>query len=757
MAEAGVGYGSRLPSPYISTLSLKNLEKVEALEDRRRGGHSRSPGQPSTSSSPDQSLEDSEGAGEGEEKGGGAGFLPALVGSVTARDGPKQRSKPWEILYMQGNMRRTHDKLSALISPYQSGSLTDRGMGGRSRLPNLLSRRATLVENSPGGSTANSRFSDGEGQDAGLARGRSGAVLQAWSQCDDDYDDASSTNSSEPKPSAGRGRSAVCPGGGVATVNVLAEAMKAKAAGVTPSCPKGRPQVLMETRSSDEVSSTKGLEESPRQPPLPSSGGSGRSSDDLTAMGRSPVPPSPPDADSDAARSPNSDRRQVQSSYLQHRPHPGGVAGLLEREAEARAATAKPNSTRYRKVTKPPVPSVPVRREERGTSRSRTARGGRSGFAGWQSEGGIASLASGRLAHTAAMAAHARGGGGGGRSPGDAAGPAPGCWRTGSVPSMAAMLSPRPPVPLKRNDSAEIIKCSPPQPGPALPARARSTSPTKRHRPHRQRLLEDEYEVDGELGSGASGTVQAVRHRRTGVWYAAKVMDMKSSAARQDALDEISMGMQLRHAGVVEMVDMFLSMDEVVLVLELMPGGDIQELLHDVKQLSEAQARAVLKQLVPALRFMHTQRLVHCDVKPDNVLMDDPADLTTCKLADLGLAKELGVDGNAASFETCGTIGFMAPEILQSRTGALRRLRYSAGRLQPAALGSNLAKLFVLLPLRLLRTSVVCCVVLSVAARRPSQIQLPAGSLNLRTDRTASAKHCEARKPFVCGGCCTRA
>ena len=95
------------------------------------------------------------------------------------------------------------------------------------------------------------------------------------------------------------------------------------------------------------------------------------------------------------------------------------------------------------------------------------------------------------------------------------------------------------------------------------------------------------------------------------------------------------------------------------LILEYCPGGDLGYHLEQREFFTEAEAKFFVAELALALEYVHSQRVVYRDLKPENVLIDSDGH---AKLADFGLAKE-----NCASAHSfCGSPAYMTPEMLEN-------------------------------------------------------------------------------------------
>jgi len=103
-----------------------------------------------------------------------------------------------------------------------------------------------------------------------------------------------------------------------------------------------------------------------------------------------------------------------------------------------------------------------------------------------------------------------------------------------------------------------------------------------------------------------------------------------------------------------------------VVVLELAEGGEMIQHLLQGGALADGLARFYFKQLLSALRHLHSNRIVHRDLKPDNIHFDANFNL---KLADFGFAGSSASKADGKFTTYCGTQAYMAPEIIQLNNG----------------------------------------------------------------------------------------
>ena len=79
------------------------------------------------------------------------------------------------------------------------------------------------------------------------------------------------------------------------------------------------------------------------------------------------------------------------------------------------------------------------------------------------------------------------------------------------------------------------------------------------------------------------------------------------------------------------------------IVMEAMPGGDLQQFMgkKNYKPLCEKFVRSITKQVADALKYLHSHKIIHRDIKLENVLLENEKSTCSAKLADFGLAEKL--------------------------------------------------------------------------------------------------------------------
>ncbi len=191
--------------------------------------------------------------------------------------------------------------------------------------------------------------------------------------------------------------------------------------------------------------------------------------------------------------------------------------------------------------------------------------------------------------------------------------------------------------------------------------------------------LPPRYHVERELGRGGMATVYLALDVETGSQVALKVLHR---ALRQDVLvvsrfkREMTAARRIRHPGVIAIYDLVETPACLCLVLEHHPGQDLKRLLRLRGKLPVAEVMAVARQVLSALAAAHAEGIVHRDVKPHNVLIDERG---IVKLADFGVARVDDVVGLTRQTTVVGTPEYMAPEMLSSPLADGRADLYGLG------------------------------------------------------------------------------
>ncbi|KAG2314295.1 hypothetical protein Bca52824_017417 [Brassica carinata] len=165
--------------------------------------------------------------------------------------------------------------------------------------------------------------------------------------------------------------------------------------------------------------------------------------------------------------------------------------------------------------------------------------------------------------------------------------------------------------------------------------RSLRTSPVHMH----DRISIDDFDELKEISRGAFGRVLLARKRTTGDLFAIKVLkkaDMIRKNAVESILAERDILINVRNPFVVRFFYSFTSRENLYLVMEYLGGGDFYSLLKNIGCMDESNARVYIAEVILALEYLHSEGVVHRDLKPDNLLIAHDGHV---KLTDFGLSK----------------------------------------------------------------------------------------------------------------------
>ncbi|KAJ6697153.1 hypothetical protein OIU85_003508 [Salix viminalis] len=174
----------------------------------------------------------------------------------------------------------------------------------------------------------------------------------------------------------------------------------------------------------------------------------------------------------------------------------------------------------------------------------------------------------------------------------------------------------------------------------------------------------ENYHVIELVGEGSFGKVYKGRRKYTGQTVAMKFI-MKHGKTDKDIHNlrqEIEILRKLKHENIIEMLDSFESPQEFCVVTEF-AQGELFEVLEDDKSLPEEQVQAIAKQLVRALHYLHSNRIIHRDMKPQNILIGAGS---VVKLCDFGFARAMSTN-TVVLRSIKGTPLYMAPELVREQ------------------------------------------------------------------------------------------
>jgi len=205
-----------------------------------------------------------------------------------------------------------------------------------------------------------------------------------------------------------------------------------------------------------------------------------------------------------------------------------------------------------------------------------------------------------------------------------------------------------------------------------------SLNPDKNKAPKANSKIKGElighYIVTDTLGSGSFSTVKLAYDKVTENKYAIKIIDKKKFGAKKEELimiqTEIDIMRMIEHPNIISLHEVFedKTTKKIYLVMELVTGGELFDRIVEKGSYSEKDASELISKVISAVKYLHKKGIIHRDLKPENLLYASPDEDAEIKLADFGLSKIVGLDEESAiTNTTCGTPGYVAPEVLRMK------------------------------------------------------------------------------------------
>ncbi|OFW74267.1 MAG: hypothetical protein A2Y55_00120 [Actinobacteria bacterium RBG_16_68_12] len=179
--------------------------------------------------------------------------------------------------------------------------------------------------------------------------------------------------------------------------------------------------------------------------------------------------------------------------------------------------------------------------------------------------------------------------------------------------------------------------------------------------PPTRELVLGRYRAVRPLGSGGSGSVWLAHDERTGLDVALKIIPREGKAAARAEREALA-ARRLRHDRCVRAYDVGHDSSHVYIAYEYIPGRTVREALR-AGTLSDEDAVEIAAQVLDALAHAHRTGIVHRDVKPSNILLENRDEIAV-RLLDFGLAQFDGADTLTAVGDVPGTLAYISPERL---------------------------------------------------------------------------------------------
>uniref|UniRef100_A0A1A8HVE9 Serine/threonine kinase 32A n=1 Tax=Nothobranchius kuhntae TaxID=321403 RepID=A0A1A8HVE9_NOTKU len=178
----------------------------------------------------------------------------------------------------------------------------------------------------------------------------------------------------------------------------------------------------------------------------------------------------------------------------------------------------------------------------------------------------------------------------------------------------------------------------------------------------------DHFQILRAIGKGSFGKVCIVQKKDTKKMYAMKYMNKLKCVERNEVrnvLKEMQIMQNLEHPFLVNFWYSFQDEEDMFMVVDLLLGGDLRYHLQQNVHFTESTVKLYICELALALGYLRCKHIIHRDIKPDNILLDEHGHV---HLTDFNIAAIVKEDLKATSI--AGTKPYMAPELFQTFEGS---------------------------------------------------------------------------------------
>jgi serine/threonine protein kinase len=176
----------------------------------------------------------------------------------------------------------------------------------------------------------------------------------------------------------------------------------------------------------------------------------------------------------------------------------------------------------------------------------------------------------------------------------------------------------------------------------------------------------NDFQIITLLGKGSFAKVYLVQNNKNQKYYSMKKLNksfLKTHKQEQNVINERILLSKMDNPFLVKLYCCFQDKDNLYFIMEFIQGGELFFHLHREIRFDDEKTCFYIAQIIIALDFLHKNKIIYRDLKPENVLLDNEGNI---KLTDFGLS-HMYTEKNEKAFTVCGTPYYIAPEILERR------------------------------------------------------------------------------------------
>lgn len=184
------------------------------------------------------------------------------------------------------------------------------------------------------------------------------------------------------------------------------------------------------------------------------------------------------------------------------------------------------------------------------------------------------------------------------------------------------------------------------------------------------KILNNRYKIIKEIGRGGMAIVYSARDTLLERRVALKMLrpEYKSDSEFIDKFRQEARAVaRLSHPNVVSIYDIVVDEDRIYLVMEIVEGKNLKDLIQEKTKLSIAESLEIARQIASALSVAHGNQIVHCDIKPHNIILNDEHEV---KVTDFGIARAVTSSTVKVTETVVGSAHYFSPE--QAKGGEIK-------------------------------------------------------------------------------------
>ncbi|CAD8082377.1 unnamed protein product [Paramecium sonneborni] len=198
-----------------------------------------------------------------------------------------------------------------------------------------------------------------------------------------------------------------------------------------------------------------------------------------------------------------------------------------------------------------------------------------------------------------------------------------------------------------------------------------------------QRHFQKCYKILKLIGQGTHAKVYKIQRKQDSSIFAVKIFTKENVQQKEKGRDslllEIEIMRKLQHENVIQLHEVFEDHERIYLIIDYLQGGDLlKKIQNQLEDYTEHIAQNLMFNLLSSLKYLHQKNIIHRDIKPENLIFRTKSNMIDIVIADFGLS-DFYNEQDIYLFQRCGTVGYVAPEILKDQAYNHKVDIFSAG------------------------------------------------------------------------------